>query len=304
MTDPAARHTATDPASNEPASNDLTSPDLTRNDLTSNDLAANEPASNDLAGNDLLEPNSGAERVSDMNPPHAADFPLITGEPLVGMRQRDGAVDPPDDSARRPAADASSRRVVDPPDFEVAVGDLAFEEFFREARDRIGKALALSIGDSHLAAEAVDEAMIRAYQQWDRVSSLDNPSAWVYRVGMNYCVSRFRRIARKVNDARRHLGDGVQHDTPFTDSIGDPRLSASLARLPIEQRAVVISRVLLGFSEADTASALGVRAGTVKSRLHRALAALRHDLAAEPPGTTRRAFQLPPITISNHKELS
>ena len=250
------------------------------------------------------EPNSGAERVTDMNPPHAADFPLIDGDPLVGMRLQDGAIGQSGDSAQRPHADASLQRSADSPDFEIPVRDLAFEDFFRESRNRIGRALALSIGDSHLAAEAVDEAMIRAYQQWDRVSSLDNPAAWVYRVGMNYCVSRFRRIARKVSHARRHPGDHVQHDTPFTDTIGDARLSASLARLPVEQRAVVVGRVLLGFSEAETASALGIRAGTVKSRLHRALAALRHDLSADPPGSARHTFQLPPITISNDKELS
>lgn len=47
---------------------------------------------------------------------------------------------------------------------------LAFEAFYRDERDQLARALALTLSDSHLAAEAVDEAMVRAYQRWERVA--------------------------------------------------------------------------------------------------------------------------------------
>lgn len=49
---------------------------------------------------------------------------------------------------------------------EVAMTEtLPFEAFYRDERDRLTRALALTLGDGHLAAEAVDEAMVRAYQR-------------------------------------------------------------------------------------------------------------------------------------------
>ena len=63
---------------------------------------------------------------------------------------------------------------------------LAFEDFYRGGRDRVVRALALTLGDAHLAAEATDEAMARAFQRWDRVARLDNPGGWVYRISGNY----------------------------------------------------------------------------------------------------------------------
>jgi len=237
-----------------------------------------------------------------MSPRNTAEIPLIPGDPLTGLRQRSAPARAPDL--------ATSVRAGDPPrpevrvaSEEVEVADITFEQFFRQHRDRVGKALALSIGDRDLAAEAVDEAMIRAYQHWGRVSSLDHPAAWVYRVGMNYSRSRFRRMTRKMAFVGRHQGDGIGHDTPFSDSIGDARLAGALAGLPLAQRGVVVSRVLLGLTEAETAAALGLRPGTVKSRLHRGLAALRHELDRKPFQVSPTHIS-PPTHISNDKELS
>lgn len=149
---------------------------------------------------------------------------------------------------------------------------LAFVEFYERSRDRVGRALAVTLGDDHLAAEAVDEAMARAYQRWDRVSGFDNPGGWVYRVALNWATSILRRRRRAPQP---HAERGPTDVGP----ISEPDVAAALSELPARQRAVVVCRFYLGLSEAETAIALSTRPGTVKSRLHRALRHLQVRLA-------------------------
>jgi RNA polymerase sigma-70 factor (ECF subfamily) len=60
--------------------------------------------------------------------------------------------------------------------------------------------------------------------------------------------------------------------------VADPDLQKELSALPVPQRAVIVLRVLYDWSQADTAEALGVPIGTVKSRLNRALANLERRI--------------------------
>lgn len=156
-------------------------------------------------------------------------------------------------------------------DIDVDVLSRSFEAFYAECRDRVGRALALTLGDAELAADAVDEAMARAYQHWSKVEAHDNPAGWVYRVGLNYARSHVRR-----RRGREELLHPSRHDE--APSI-EPTVAAALAGLPARQRAVVVCRLLLGWSERETAAALNIRNGTVKSRLHRALRELQVELA-------------------------
>jgi len=150
-----------------------------------------------------------------------------------------------------------------------------FHEFYASSRDRIGRALALTLGDADLASDAVDEAMVRAYQRWAKLRTLDNPAGWAYRVGLNHARSRIRRVARKI-------AFGPVVATPASARAADPvepAIVAALAQLSVDHRSVVICRLLLDWSDAATAAALGIRPGTVKSRLSRALAQLEPQLA-------------------------
>lgn len=148
---------------------------------------------------------------------------------------------------------------------------VSFADFYRSSRDRLAGALALTLGDVHLGADAVDEAMVRAYQRWDRVGAFDDPGAWVYRVALNWATSVLRRRNRapSLPDER-----WVDH----TISVAEPAVAAALAVLSVDQRSVIVCRYYLGMSEHETASALGIRPGTVKSRLHRALRELERRL--------------------------
>jgi RNA polymerase sigma factor (sigma-70 family) len=162
----------------------------------------------------------------------------------------------------------------DEPSGEVAVVRVApanFGEFYRSTRSQVARAVAMTIGDLQLADEAVDEAMTRAYARWSHVSTLDNPGGWVYRVALNWSRSTLRRLRRPQR---------APHGPTATDeyTASEPAIARALAQLGVEQRAVVVCRYLLGWSEEQTATALGIRPGTVKSRASRAIKQLQSQL--------------------------
>lgn len=152
--------------------------------------------------------------------------------------------------------------------------DRSFDGFYRAQSDRVYRALALTLGDRHLAREAADEAMARACARWHTVGGMDNPGGWAYRVGLNWATSWWRKL-------RREQPLEPDHDR---GAISDPQAGMALAALrglPVAQRAVVVCRVLLDLSTAETAELLGLAQGTVKSRLARALSALRAAMTEE-----------------------
>ena len=103
------------------------------------------------------------------------------------------------------------------------------------------------------------------------------PGGWVYRVGLNWSRSILRRT-------RRPAPAWVTNSGVATDGGGmDPAIDRALAELSIEQRAVVVCRLLIGLSESQTATALDLRLGTVKSRLARATTRLQSLLSPLDP---------------------
>jgi RNA polymerase sigma factor (sigma-70 family) len=152
----------------------------------------------------------------------------------------------------------------------VASSGPEFTDFYRRCWPSVARALSLALGDHDLAVEATDEAMARAYPRWDKLRRYDNPAGWVYRVGLNWARSYHRRLARRLPFARPEVTEPVQ--------VADPEIRQALLELPHRQRTVVVCRLLLDWSVDDTATALGVRPGTVRSRLHRALQSLEASL--------------------------
>ena len=148
----------------------------------------------------------------------------------------------------------------------------SFERFYRDSWQRVFRAVTLSVDETDLAREAVDEAMVRAYERWRKVSTMANPEGWVFRVATNWAVSRLRRRRLQF---RHHETPHEVHDPEAPE----PGLIVAVRALPRGQRDVVIARYLLDMSEVDTAAALGIPVGTVKSRLSRALVKLKEALS-------------------------
>lgn len=147
----------------------------------------------------------------------------------------------------------------------------AFATFYASCRADVHAAVVVTLGDSQLAIEAVDEAFVRAAERWPEVSVMDRPGGWVYRVAVNWAISWRRKWSRRPT-LPTHVLDRAHHD-----DLGTVNLLDTLAGLPILQRQMLVLRVVLGYSVAETAAILRVAEGTVKSGVHRARQQLRAD---------------------------
>lgn len=148
-----------------------------------------------------------------------------------------------------------------------------FDEFYRSHRDEIGRALVFTLRDASLGNEAVDEAMTKAYQRWDSLESTPNPAGWVYVVGLRWALSWRRGRRREQN--REVLLANAAPDLVDSNQAAYVDLMDALGELPLDQRKVVVCRFSLGLSVRETADALDIREGTVKSRLARGVERLR-----------------------------
>jgi len=182
-------------------------------------------------------------------------------------------------------ASSPSEGVADPvgrvPAEESADGGHNFSTFYQATWNDVAAALTLALGSDQLATDAAAEGFVRAYERWSTVSQMSNPSGWVYPVSLNWARSWIRRRSTERRRQER-LRDGTIDDLP------DPDLERALATLSPQQRDVVILRFFLGLTVLETADALGVAAGTVKSRLSRALRDLHHELTDTSQEVPRR----------------
>lgn len=149
---------------------------------------------------------------------------------------------------------------------------MEFEQF---AHAHAGHLLRLSLalcGDRGRAEDATQEALERVYVRWNQ---LDDPLPYARTVVLNATRDTWRRFAR-----REHLGHEAAEDRRTREDGADSRadrdaLLAALRTLPYGQRAVLVLRFWEDLSEVNTAMALGVSTGTVKSQTSRGLKALR-----------------------------
>lgn len=145
-----------------------------------------------------------------------------------------------------------------------------FDDFYRACRHELARALVLTVGQRELGLEATDEAFARALEQWADVSGYDNPEGWVYRVGVNWARSKLRR--------RSFTMAGMFAESVHIDDLPEPELLTAVEKLPIKYRSVVVARFFLDWSIEQTAAAMSIPEGTVKTRQSRALAHLRRRL--------------------------
>lgn len=130
----------------------------------------------------------------------------------------------------------------------------------------------------HEAEDLAQTTLVRCYTGWDRISSADNRDAYVYRMLLN-CLRDTRRTRwwrdRQYDDPRAFERDDrpAGPDTAERFAVADA-VHRALGTLSKPNRDVVVLRYFVQLTEKQTAEALGVPPGTVKSRLSRALAHL------------------------------
>jgi RNA polymerase sigma-70 factor (ECF subfamily) len=179
-----------------------------------------------------------------------------------------------------PAADASA-------DSELVArarrGQLdAFEVLVRRY-EATAVRVASAVCGSSAAEDAVQEGFIRAFRSLDRFDDRRPFRPWLLRIVVNVAKNRVRTEHRHAQLALRTPSDGDPAGDAGVDAIlaAERRaaLAAAVARLPERDRVVLACRFFEGMSEREIATTLGVRPGTVKSRLSRAMARLREELA-------------------------
>ena len=140
-----------------------------------------------------------------------------------------------------------------------------FTEFFHAVEPRLRRGLVAAYG-LHKGQEATAAAMEYAWERWDRVRVMDNPSGYLYRVG---CHS-----VPKARPARPALPEVDEQRWPWVE----PGLPGALRRLSPRQRVVIVLLHCFQWSHAEVAELLGISRGSVQSHEERALRKMRRAL--------------------------
>lgn len=161
-------------------------------------------------------------------------------------------------------------------------GDVrAYGELVERYRDLAFRTAYLITRSAADAEDAAEEAFVKAYYALGRFRTSSPFRPWILRIVANEARNRVRSARR-----RDHLALRLAEDRPSGDAAPSPEaaalererdeaLLAAMAHLSGPDRQVITFRYLLDLSEAETADALDIRRGTVKSRLSRALVRLR-----------------------------
>ncbi len=174
----------------------------------------------------------------------------------------------------------------------------AFRELVDAHRDRVFNITYRMLGNRAEAEDVAQEVFIAVFKTIDSFREESKFSTWLYRVTVNHCKNRIKYLARRHERDRDELDEaspsannaalgptkGVRPDRALEGAQMEVLLQEAIASLDEEHRAVVILRDVEELSIEEICDITGLPDGTVKSRLHRARAALRKKLARHVEG--------------------
>ena len=162
----------------------------------------------------------------------------------------------------------------------------SFATWYAAEHPKVLGALRVLSGNRDAAADATDEAFVRALARWSRVGRMESPAAWTFQVALN----ALRRDVRRRGVAKtRHeelARDGVRNSQHGVSGLPDPELWMIVDALPERQRMAIVLRYVADLPEADIAAVMGIRRGTVAATLAQARARLGVMLRADEFETT------------------
>jgi RNA polymerase sigma factor (sigma-70 family) len=166
-------------------------------------------------------------------------------------------------------------------------GDVgAFESLVRAHEDVAFRTAWVVSGGADDAEDAAQEGFVKAFAALSRFRAGAPFRPWLLTIVANEARNRRRAAGRRealalrIPEDRRAGGAAPSPETAVLARERRETLLGGMERLSDDDREVITLRYLLELSEAETAAALGVPAGTVKSRLSRALGRLRNELSA------------------------
>jgi RNA polymerase sigma factor (sigma-70 family) len=146
-----------------------------------------------------------------------------------------------------------------------------FEAAFDGLFDRAFRVALRLLGNPQVAEDVAAEALARAFAHWSRIGRLEYRDAWVLRVATNLAVDQLRRKPPVLPLA---AGRAPADET----AVLRIALAGALRSLPRRQRQAVVLRYLCDLPADDVARVLRISPGSVKTHVHRGLAALRARL--------------------------
>jgi RNA polymerase sigma-70 factor (sigma-E family) len=170
-----------------------------------------------------------------------------------------------DSPAGRPTAERADAR------------ELSFDAWVEVRVPALLRFAYLVTGSQHAAEDAVQTALTRACERWSRVRRTTDPDAYVRRMVVNAHVSGWRRAGRRELSVADVRDTATPADTVEGLATADA-VWRVCAGLPRQQRAAVVLRFYEDLDDAEIATILGCAQVTVRSHVHRALAALRAEL--------------------------
>ena len=144
-----------------------------------------------------------------------------------------------------------------------------FSEFVGANERNIRQALTASLGPD-LGRDATAEALAYTWEHWDRVRAMDNPSGYVYRIGLNWGRGQAKRRDVLFPTVAAEAAEWVE-----------PGLPDALAALSEKQRVVVFLVHGHGWSLGEVANLLEVSKGTVQTHMERGMSRLRRRLKVD-----------------------
>jgi RNA polymerase sigma-70 factor (sigma-E family) len=153
---------------------------------------------------------------------------------------------------------------------------LDFEEYVRSRQDSLLRSARRLVPDPIDAQDLVQTALCRTFPRWERIADKGLADAYMRRVMINTRTEWWR--ARKLEEVPTETLPDSSIDDGAEQRADRAMLLSALATLAPKQRQVVVLRHWRQMSTEETARALGMSTGTVKSTLHRALARLREEL--------------------------
>jgi len=159
-----------------------------------------------------------------------------------------------------------------------AVRDADFTEFVQAASPSLLRAALVLLGSREDAEDALQVTLLRTYRRWEQAK--EAPQAYARAVLVNACRERWRHRDRHPETSQDM--DELANVVSFADLVDRRRVLVRVLRqLPDIQREVLVCRYLLDATVAETATALGIAEGTVKSAASRGLDQLRQLLSDE-----------------------
>jgi len=166
----------------------------------------------------------------------------------------------------------------------------AFEALYRAHQSGIYTFIRSQVREAELAADLTQQTFVRAWEALPRLRALGAFRGWLHRIAANLVRDEVKSGRARLEVTVTSLAgddDEAEIEFPAADTAETvvvanelrDQVRAALAHLPAEQRAAVVMHHLEGLSVTEIAHALGVRPGTVMSRLARAREALRRRLA-------------------------